>query len=143
MNELAKPCPVSGERRLAARAAVMLEATLERGSVLSNVRVVNLSDKGSSISGDLPVKHCSVILHRKGIAVRGRIAWANNGRGGVAFDETIDSREMLRPIPRPRRVLHSIEGRPPVAGCRLSPVEQQKMYRCASLLGIPVTEEPY
>lgn len=143
MNELAEPCLVSGERRLAPRAAVMLEATLERGGLSSIVRVVNLSDKGSSITGDLPVKHCSVTLRRKGIAVRGRIAWASNGRGGVAFNETIDPREMLRAIPRPRAVHHAAEGRPPVAGCRLSRVEQQKMYRCASLLGILVTSERF
>ena len=119
----------------------MFAATLERDGQSSKVRVVNLSQTGSSISGDLLAKQSSMILRRGGIAVRASLVWASDDRAGLVFSDTIDVKRMLRAMPRRRAFYyHSTGRRPPVGGCVLSRAEQEKMHRCASLLGISLPE---
>ena len=141
MNEPAQPSIVDGDRRSAPRASVMLQATLERAGATSIVRLVSLSQMGSSITGHLPPKHSSVTLHRKGAALRGRIVWASDGRGGVAFNDAVDLREMLRIVTVRRQTpRYCAEGRPRVGRCLFSRAEREHLHRCASLLGISLTE---
>ena len=137
MNAPAQHCPITRDRRSAPRTSVLFAATLERESQSSTVRVLNLSQSGSSISGDLPAKYSSMTLRCGGISVRASVVWASEDRAGLVFGETIDVKRMLRPLP-PRRdyYYHSPGRRPPVGGCVLSRADQEKMHRCASLLGI-------
>lgn len=119
----------------------MFAATLELDGQSAKVRVVNFSQSGSSISGDLPAKHSSMTLRRGEISVRASVVWASEDRAGLVFDETVDVKRMLRAMPRRRaHYCHSPGRRPPVAGCVLSPAEQEKMHRCASLLGISLPQ---
>lgn len=141
MNGPAQFDPLKCDRRSAPRISVMFAATLEHDGQSSTVRVVNLSKTGSSISGDVPAKDSSMTLRREGVAVPARVIWASDDRAGLAFSEAIDVRGTLRAVPQ-RRAYHSecAGKRPPVGGCILTRAEQEKMHRCASLLGISLRE---
>lgn len=133
-------CAATRERRGAPRAAVMLAAAVEHAGLLARVRLVNLSETGSSIAGALPAKHCSVTLYRNGIALRGRIAWTDGGRGGVDFVEAVNPRELLRPIRARSAVPRSGTRRPLLRNAPPSSAERESMERCANLLGISLAE---
>ena len=127
--------PADGERRAEPRSTVMLAATIERAGETTPVRLVNLSNKGSSIIGGLPSKHCSVTLHRNGRALRARVAWVEDGRGGLDFEDELERREMLRAISTARPTVNPAVGRPPLRA-PTSRAERESIERCANLLGI-------
>ena len=124
------------ERRRAPRASVMLAATVQRTGVSTPVRLVNVSASGLSVIGELPSRHSAVTVHRNGLAIRSRVAWAERGRGGLRVEDPVDLTQMLRAIPAPApRYVHSYP-RSPLRPGPLSRVEQERLIRCANLLGI-------
>lgn len=135
MGKQAEPWPLR-ERRAAPRAAVMLHAMLESDGSAAPVRLINVSKKGSSLVGDIPPEPCWVTLHRNGIPLRGRIAWALGDRAGVDFDGPVDPRQMLRPLPPQRTPWRQPAKRPPVRSSALSRAERALLERCADLLGV-------
>lgn len=141
MNGPAQFYPLKCDRRCAPRISVMFTATLEHDGQSSTVRVMNLSETGSSISGDVPAKESSMTLRCKSVAVRAWVIWASDDRTGLAFSETIDVRRTLRAMPQRRVYNYERAGkRPRVGGCIFSRAEQEKLHRYASLLGISLPE---
>jgi hypothetical protein len=90
------------ETRSVARDSLFLLADIrvEQGSEVHRVRVRNLSDGGMMGEGQLRVQRghrVSVELRNIG-AVDGTVAWVQDNRFGVAFDEEIDSQKARRPL---------------------------------------------
>jgi hypothetical protein len=126
------------ERRRHKRVSVMLAATLERAGRETRVRLVNLSAEGSSLVGVLPDKHCSVTFRRNGMAIRSRIAWASDGKGGIAFDEPLDLARLLVPVAGPQ-VRYDLPCRRPGLSPRPPTIaERRSLERCIEILGVAV-----
>lgn len=90
------------ETRSVARDSLFLLADIrvEQGSESYRVRVRNLSDGGMMGEGHLRVQRghrVSVELRNIG-SVGGTVAWVQDSRFGVAFDEEIDSQKARRPL---------------------------------------------
>jgi len=90
------------ETRSVARDSLFLLADIrvEQNAEAYRVRVRNLSDGGMMGEGQLRVQRghrVSVELRNIG-AVGGTVAWVQDNRFGVAFDEEIDSQKARRPL---------------------------------------------
>lgn len=90
------------ETRSVARDSLFLLADIriEQGAEVHRVRVRNLSDGGMMGEGHLRVQRghrVSVELRNIG-AVGGTVAWVQDSRFGVAFDEEVDSQKARRPL---------------------------------------------
>ena len=90
------------ETRSVARDSLFLLADIrvEQGSESYRVRVRNLSDGGMMGEGHLRVQRghrVSVELRNIG-SVGGTVAWVQDSRFGIAFDEEIDSQKARRPL---------------------------------------------
>ncbi len=90
------------ETRSVARDSLFLLADIriEQGAEIHRVRVRNLSDGGMMGEGHLRVQRghrVSVELRNIG-AVGGTVAWVQDSRFGVAFDEEVDSQKARRPL---------------------------------------------
>lgn len=93
------------ETRSVARDSLFLLADIrvEQSAEVCRVRVRNLSDGGMMGEGQLRVQRghrVSVELRNIG-AVGGTVAWVQDNRFGVAFDEEIDSQKARRPLQAP------------------------------------------
>lgn len=89
------------ETRSVSRDSLFLLANVrvEQRGEQHRVKVRNLSDGGMMGEGTLKVKRgnrVEVELRNVGV-VTGSVAWVQDQRFGVAFDEEIDSREARRP----------------------------------------------
>jgi hypothetical protein len=93
------------ETRSVARDSLFLLADLsvEQNAETNRVRVRNLSDGGMMGEGHLHVQrgHRVTVELRNIGAVRGTVAWVQDNRFGVAFDEEIDSQKARRPLESP------------------------------------------
>jgi hypothetical protein len=90
------------ETRSVARDSLFLlaDVRVEQNAETFRVRVRNLSDGGMMGEGQLRVQRghrVSVELRNIG-AVGGTVAWVQDNRFGVAFDEEIDSQKARRPL---------------------------------------------
>ena len=88
--------PLSDTARKASRDSLFLKATLriDTQSDPVVVRVRNLSAGGMMVDGHVSLVAASVVsVELRGIGVvRGRVAWADAGRAGIAFDAQVDPR---------------------------------------------------
>lgn len=93
------------ETRSVARDSLFLlaDVRVEQGTEVHRVRVRNLSDGGMMGEGPLRVQrgHRVTIELRNIGAVDGTVAWVQDNRFGVAFDEEIDSQKARRPLQVP------------------------------------------
>ena len=93
------------ETRSVARDSLFLLADIriEQGAETHRVRVRNLSDGGMMGEGHLRVQrgHRLTIELRNIGAVGGTVAWVQDDRFGIAFDEEIDSQQARRPLQGP------------------------------------------
>lgn len=101
------------ETRTDARDSLFLLADIrvEQSADVHRVRVRNLSDGGMMGEGHLRIQRgnrLTIELRNIG-AVNGTIAWVQDDRFGIAFDEEIDSQQARRP-------LQAGENSPAVAG---------------------------
>jgi hypothetical protein len=90
------------ETRSVARDSLFLlaDVRVEQSAEIFRVRVRNLSDGGMMGEGQLRVQRghrVSVELRNIG-AVGGTVAWVQDNRFGVAFDQEIDSQKARRPL---------------------------------------------
>ena len=90
------------ETRSVSRDSLFLLADIrvEQNAEVHRVRVRNLSDGGMMGEGHLRVQRghrVSVELRNVG-AVGGTVAWVQDNRFGVAFDEEIESQRARRPL---------------------------------------------
>ena len=82
----------------------MLKAMLEVPGASLEVVLRNLSQHGALIRAeDLPEEGTPVLFHRQGLSVPARIAWLHQDHAGVAFDEPLFPKELLRHVPPPER----------------------------------------
>jgi hypothetical protein len=112
------------ETRSVARDSLFLLADIriENSADVHRVRVRNLSDGGMMGEGTLRVQRghrLTVELRNIGM-VGGTVAWVQDNRFGIAFDEEIDSQKARRPLQSdedaaPFTVLPSRAHRAPVA----------------------------
>lgn len=90
------------ETRSEARDSLFLLADIriEQGVDEHRVRVRNLSDGGMMAEGNLKVRrgHRVEVELRNIGAVSGTVAWVQDNRFGIAFDEEIDSQKARRPV---------------------------------------------
>lgn len=91
---------VAGQGRHGARDSLLLTATLRIDDQLADVRIRNLSAGGlmAEYSGKVSLSQPIVIDVRGVGPVAGRIAWATDGRIGIAFDEPIDPMLARKPV---------------------------------------------
>jgi hypothetical protein len=90
------------ETRSVARDSLFLLADIrvEQITDVHRVRVRNLSDGGMMAEAQLRVQRgnrVSIELRNIG-AVNGTVAWVQDNRFGIAFDEEIDSQKARRPL---------------------------------------------
>ena len=90
------------ETRSVSRDSLFLLANIrvEQGSETHRVRVRNLSDGGMMGEGTMRVQRgnrLEIELRNIGV-VQGSIAWVQDDRFGIAFDEEIDSQSARLPI---------------------------------------------
>ena len=93
------------ETRSVARDSLFLLADIrvEHSAEIHRVRVRNLSDGGMMGEGALRVQRghrVSIDLRNIG-TVGGTVAWVQDNRFGVAFDEEVDSQKARRPLQSP------------------------------------------
>jgi len=90
------------ETRSEARDSLFLLADIriEQNDAVHRVRVRNLSDGGMMAEGNLNVRrgHRIVIDLRNIGRIEGSVAWVQDNRFGIAFDEEIDSQKARRPL---------------------------------------------
>lgn len=90
------------ETRSVARDSLFLLADIrvEQGSDVNRVRVRNLSDGGMMGEGTMRVQRGNrVTIDLRNIGtVGGTVAWVQDNRFGIAFDEEIDSQKARRPL---------------------------------------------
>lgn len=90
------------ETRSVARDSLFLlaDVRVEQGHDVHRVRVRNLSDGGMMGEGNLRVQrgHRLTIELRNVGSLNGTVAWVQDNRFGVAFDEEIDSQKVRRPL---------------------------------------------
>ncbi|MEE4316729.1 PilZ domain-containing protein [Erythrobacter dokdonensis] len=90
------------ETRSVTRDSLFLLADLriEQASEVHRVRVRNLSDGGMMAEGSLRVQRghrVEVELRNIGV-VPGSVAWVQDNRFGIAFDQEIESQDARRPL---------------------------------------------
>jgi hypothetical protein len=98
----------AARQRNKSRDSLFLVAKLTlAGRVNEQVRVRNLSSGG--LMAELPAQveiGTEVEVQLRGIgAIAGRVAWATDGRIGVAFDQAIDPMRARKPVTSPSREL--------------------------------------
>jgi hypothetical protein len=90
------------ETRSVARDSLFLlaDVRVEQSEDVHRVRVRNLSDGGMMGEGHLRVQrgHRLIVDLRNIGAVGGTVAWVQDSRFGVAFDEEVDSQQARRPL---------------------------------------------
>ncbi len=121
------------ERR-SSRSNVMLTATLQLAGGSREVVLRNLSQDGALVRGeDLPPEGTRILFHRQGLCVQGRVAWLHQEHAGIAFEELLFPKEMLRHVPpaeyKPPPV---IKRRPGLLTKPLTRAEQQLVEQWAS-----------
>lgn len=111
----------------------MLQATLEAPGASLEVVLRNLSQDGALVRAEgLPEEGTPVLFHRQGLCVPARIAWLHKDHAGVAFDEPLFPKEMLRHVPpADRKPPPPIKRRPGLSSKPLTPAEQQLIERWA------------
>ena len=100
------------ETRSVARDSLFLLADIrvEQSVDVHRVRVRNLSDGGMMGEGQLRVQrgHRLAIELRNIGMVGGSVAWVQDNRFGIAFDEEIDSQKARRPLQGPEDMTDAI-----------------------------------
>lgn len=87
---------ISGERRRIDRDRVTLTGTLNTSAVSRSARLIDVSPSGAQVSGrDLPKVGKFVRLRLKDFAVFATVAWREEDKCGLHFDETL-SEELMQ-----------------------------------------------
>ena len=91
------------QNRRSRRSILLMTATIELSGMSLPVKLRNLSNEGALIEGDnLPVEGSEVIFRKAELTLKGRIAWVERRRAGIAFAELLSPDAVLRHIPTPR-----------------------------------------
>lgn len=113
------------QNRRAQRSHVLLSASIELSGTSLPVKLRNLSNEGALIEGDnLPVEGSEVVFRKAELSLKGRIAWVERRRAGLAFSELLSPEAVLRHIPSPRPRVKLDFRRPALVSRALSPNEK-------------------
>jgi hypothetical protein len=90
----------AASQRNASRDSLFLTATLKLGDDETTVRVRNLSPGGLMVEyGKLAAIDTDVRVNVRGIGwISGKVAWAVDGRLGIAFDKEVDPMLARKPV---------------------------------------------
>jgi hypothetical protein len=79
---------------------LLADIRIEQGPDIHRVRVRNLSDGGMMAEGNLKVQrgHRVEVNLRNIGSVPGSVAWVQDDRFGIAFDDEVDSQKARRPL---------------------------------------------
>lgn len=112
--------------RRSQRSNVLMAAVIEADAGPFKVMLRNLSADGALIEGDfVPEPGSAVVFRKKDLVISGRVAWVNDRRAGINFDDKLDPETVLRHIPAPKSRIEPNFKRPRLSGTPLSPTEQR------------------
>src|ERR1700754_2236884 len=78
------------------RSRLLLTALMEGDQGLVEVHLLNISHSGAKLdTEEPPARDEHVVLIHEDLRVGGRVAWVEDHRFGVAFDEPIDERHLI------------------------------------------------
>lgn len=129
------------ERRGRSRINVMFGATLEGHGASRFVRLVDLSENGCGLVGDLDGLESEVMFHWRAAAVRSRLVWVDSTRAGVRFEQPVDVGRMVGRVAAVRVPRHSPCRRPGVRSGNPSLAEKRSAEWCAWVLGIGLVSQ--
>ncbi len=90
------------------------------------VTLRNLSPDGALVEGSkLPAVDSPVIFRRNELALVGRVAWVTAGRAGIAFDDRLEPKTVLRHVPKTKPQAKLDFRRPRLRAGELSPGERK------------------
>jgi hypothetical protein len=114
------------KNRQARRSHVLMAASIEADGVTTTVKLRNMSPEGALVEGDpLPAAGSAVTFRKKELNLPGRVAWADAGRAGIAFDVKLDPATVLRHVPAFRSPPKLDFRRPGIKTSDLSPGERK------------------
>ncbi len=92
---------------------LLADVRVEQSSETRKVRVRNLSDRGMMGEGNLRVMrgHRLTLTLRNIGTISGTVAWVQDDRFGVAFDDEIDSQLARRPLQPDEELLQGVNER--------------------------------
>ena len=116
------------KNRRSRRAPVLLAASIDVAGAPVPVKLRNLSEEGALIEGDrLPHEGARTHFKRNDLRLKSRVVWVQGRYAGVAFDEALDREQVLRNIPKPRRMAQPDFKRPGLACRPLSDYERRML----------------
>ncbi|MGN6122766.1 MAG: PilZ domain-containing protein [Sphingomonas oligoaromativorans] len=78
------------------RSRLLLTARMECHQGVVEVHLLNISHSGAKLDADEPpARDERVVLIHEDLRVEGRVAWVEDHRFGVAFDNPIDERHII------------------------------------------------
>jgi len=78
------------------RSRLLLTAQMECSMGVIEVHLLNISHSGAKLDCDTPPPHDEhVVLVHDDLRVGGRVAWVEDHRFGIAFDDPIDESHLL------------------------------------------------
>jgi hypothetical protein len=93
------------DKRDAKRSRLLLSAQMQCAAGTVEVHLLNISQSGAKLDCETPpASGESVVLLHNDLKVSGRIAWVEENRFGMAFDQPIDERYLIT------RGQHHIQG---------------------------------
>lgn len=114
------------QNRRARRSNVLMNASIELSGTSLPVKLRNLSTEGALIEGDrLPVEGAELLFRKAELSLKGRIAWVEGKRAGVAFAELLSPDAVMRHIPLPRPRVKLDFRRPPLVSRPLNDAERK------------------
>jgi hypothetical protein len=115
------------KNRRSRRSPVLLAATVEVAGEPIAVKLRNLSEEGALIEGDrLPLEGSSTWFERNDLRLRSRIVWVQGRYAGVAFDERLNRKDVLRNVPKPKPKAQ-LDFRRPGLACRPLSAYEKRM----------------
>lgn len=117
--------------RRSRRSPVLLAASIEAEGASYSVKLRNLSEEGALIEGkDLPRENSSACFVRNDLRVTGRVVWVHGCYAGIAFDQPLNTDQVLRNIAKPKSPKAEQEFRRPGLACRpLTDYERRMLER--------------
>ena len=114
------------DRRCTHRTHVLLRAEMAWGEASRQVRLVDLSEGGASITCDnLPEVGSCIELKRQEHVVRARVAWVSEYHCGIEFEDAVDPKTVLRQVPQRSAVSNPNFRRAPLNSKYMSRSDQQ------------------
>jgi hypothetical protein len=111
----------------------MLLASVACAGVSRTFKVRDLSPGGACIEGELlPHDGSNLIFRRGGQFTRARVAWASRERFGLEFSDSLDVRDALRTVSRPKLASPPPTSRPGLKPRKFTEAERLVMERWAT-----------